>query len=204
MIKVAIIDDHAVMRMGMKYALGADGEMELVGELESGEGAVEFIREKKPDVLLLDIYMPSKDGLAVLEEILAAEPEQKVLMLTTSAADNDAYRSLQLGAHGYFLKDRDANDIFNAIRIVAAGGKYVPPAVQELLKEHEESAKLTEREIETVEMMAKGLSNEGIGEILGISLSTVKMHVKSIFDKLDVRERVSAVNEAKRRGYVRG
>ena len=204
MIRVAIIDDHAVMRMGIKYALGADGEMELVGELESGEGAVDFVREKRPDVLLLDIYMPGKDGIAVLKEIIAAEPEQKVLMLTTSVADNDAYRSLQLGARGYFLKDRNANDIFNAIRTVAAGGKYVPPAVQELLKEHEESVPLTEREIETLGMMAKGLSNEGIGEILGISLSTVKMHVKSIFDKLDVRERVSAVNEAKRRGYVRG
>ena len=203
MIRVAIIDDHAVMRMGLKYALGADGEIEVVGELGSGEGAVEFVREVRPDVLLLDIYMPGKDGITVLREILAAEPEQKILMLTTSAADSDAYRSLQSGARGYFMKDRDANDIFKAIKTVAGGGKYVPEAVQSLLREYQSAPELTERELNVLSHMAKGLSNEAIAEILGISLSTVKMHVAHVFEKLDVSERVSAVNEARRRGFVR-
>ena len=203
MIKVLIIDDHAVMRLGIRSALEMDGEIEIAGELASGEGAVEFVREHKPDIVLLDIYMPGKNGLEVLREILAAQPDQKVLILTTSSADNDAYTALQEGAKGYLLKDLDADNIYQAIKTVSSGGTFVPSAVQKLLDEHASSPALTEREIEILRFMAKGLSNDGIAEVLDISANTIKNHVKAIFKKMDVSERVSAVNEARRRGFVR-
>ena len=106
MTRVAVIDDHAVVRMGLKYALSLEGDMEFVGELTDGEGAAAFVATEKPDVVLLDIRMPKVDGIAALESILAVKPSTKVIMLTTSEADDDVYKAIKLGAKGYVVKDR--------------------------------------------------------------------------------------------------
>ncbi|MCR5413201.1 MAG: response regulator, partial [Kiritimatiellae bacterium] len=194
--------DHAVVRMGLKYVLEMDEGFKVVGELSDGADAIKLIREKKPDVLLLDIYMPGKNGLSVLEDILIAFPEQKVIMLTTSAADNDAYTALELGAKGYLLKDRDAKELPKAIREVAEGGRYVPAEIRDLVKQRLMNPGPTLREQAVLECMVKGLGNEEIGEELGISKNCVKIHVKHLYQKLGVNDRVAAVGAAIRRGFI--
>jgi DNA-binding NarL/FixJ family response regulator len=203
MIRVAVIDDHAVVRMGLKYAISLESDMEFAGELTDGEGAAAFVVTEKPDVVLLDVRMPKVDGIAALESILAVKPSAKIVMLTTSEADDDIYRAIKLGAKGYVVKDRDSDSILKAIRQVASGGKYFPDEVMKLFHERAMTPDLTAREREVLEMMAKGLSNQEIGEALSISPESVKIHLKHIFEKLGVSNRVECALEAKRRGFLK-
>ena len=191
--------------MGLRHIISLDNELEFAGELDSAMNmaAVKFVREEHVDVLLLDILMPGKDGLDALGELLAAEPDQKVIMLTTSTADNDAYRAFELGARGYLLKDRDANDIYCAIKTVAHGGTFFPEAVRELIEERRHTGNLTPREQGVLNMMVKGSGNEKIASEMGMSVNGVKQHVRHIFEKLGVTDRVSAVTSALKRGFVR-
>ena len=202
MIKVAVIDDHAVVRMGLKYAISLEDDMDFAGELTDGEGAAAFVVTEKPDVVL-DIRMPKVDGISALESILAVKPSAKVVMLTTSEADDDIYKAIKLGAKGYVVKDRDADGILKAIRQVAAGGKYFPDEVMALFRERSMTPDLTPREQEVLEMMAKGLSNQEIGEVLSISAESAKIHLKHIFEKLGVTKRVECALVAQRRGFLK-
>ena len=204
MIKVAVIDDHAVVRMGLKYVLGIrKDEFSFVGEWPGGIGAVDFVKRTDPDVVLLDIRMPDRDGIAVLGDILAARPKQKVIMLTTSDADNDVYRSLTLGAKGYLLKDRDATEITSALNRVMQGGKFVPESVMELFRKRQMTPDLTPRETEVMVHLRDGLTNEAIADKLGVTKDMINLHLKNIFNKLDVNDRVSAVREAYTRGFLK-
>ena len=204
MVKVAIIDDHAVVRMGLKYMLDVHkNDFYFAGDWPKGEGAAQFVMKAEPDVVLLDIRMPDRDGLAVLEDILLVRPKQKVIMLTTSDADNDVYRALNLGAKGYLLKDRDANEIPLAIDRVMNGGKYVPEAVMELFRRRQMTPNLTPREEEVMQHLRDGLTNETIANCMGISRDSVKQHLKNIFAKFGVGDRISAVREAVIRGFIR-
>ncbi len=203
MIRVAVIDDHAVVRMGLKYAISLERDMAFAGELTDGEGAAAFLVTEKPDVILLDIRMPKVDGLAALASMLAVKPSVKVIMLTTSEADDDIYRAIKLGAKGYVVKDRDSDSILRAIRQVAAGGKCFPDEVMKLFHERAMKPDLTAREREVLEVMAKGLSNQEIGEVLSISPESVKIHLKHIFEKLGVTKRVECALVAQRRGFLK-
>ena len=203
MIRVAVIDDHAVVRMGLKYAISLESDMEFAGELTDGEDAAAFVATEKPDIVLLDIRMPRVDGIAALESILAVKPSTKVIMLTTSEADDDVYKAIKLGAKGYVVKDRDADRILTAVRQVAAGGKYFPQEVMELFRERSMTPDLTAREQDVLELMAKGLSNQEIGEVLEISAESAKIHLKHIFDKLGVTKRVECALVAQRRGFLK-
>ena len=204
MVKVAIIDDHAVVRMGLKYMLDVHKrDLAFAGDWPKGEGAAEFVAKVEPDVVLLDIRMPDRDGLTVLEDILRVRPAQKVIMLTTSDADNDVYQAFTLGAKGYLLKDRDANEIPVAIDRVMNGGKYVPEAVMELFRKRQMTPDLTPREVEVMEYLRAGLTNETIAQRMGITRDTVKLHLKNIFVKFDVGDRISALREAVTRGFLR-
>ena len=133
-IKVLIVDDHAVVRMGLKYALSLFVDIELAGELADGEGAAELMRRSGADVVLLDIRMPGKDGIATLGDILAADPSAKVVMLTTSSMEEDVYASLNAGAKGYVLKDRNPENIVKAVRAVAEGGTFIPDDIKAIYK----------------------------------------------------------------------
>ena len=203
MIRVAIIDDHYVVRVGLKTIIDMDPELQFAGEASSGEGAAAFVVTEKPDVVLLDIRMPKVDGISALESILAVKPSAKVVMLTTSEADDDIYKAIKLGAKGYVVKDRDADGILKAIRQVAAGGKYFPDEVMALFRERSMTPDLTPREQEVLELMAKGLSNQEIGEVLAISPESVKIHLKHIFEKLGVTKRVECALVAQRRGFLK-
>jgi two-component system NarL family response regulator len=203
MTKVFIVDDHAVVRMGLKATLPLEGDVEIVGEAVSGDGAAQAVITARPDVTLLDIRLPGKDGLEVLDELMNANPDAKVIMLTTSEADNHVYEALKRGARGYVVKDRDADEILTAVRMVANGAKYIPDTVRELYRERKTMPDLTAREQETLEMMAAGSRNSEIADKFGISVDGVKMHVKHILEKFNVADRTAAVAEALRRGFIR-
>ena len=203
MIRVAIIDDHAVVRMGLKYAVMLAKDMELAFELEDGKGAAAAVVMEKPDVILLDIRMPDVDGLSALESILSVKSSAKVIILSTSEAEEDIYRAVKLGAKGYVVKDRDSSEILNAIRIVAEGGEYFPEAVKETFRQRQQMPDLTPREFEVLGMVSKGLSNQEIGTRLGVGAETAKIHIKHIFDKMGVANRAECVAEAIRRGLMR-
>ena len=203
MTKVFIVDDHAVVRMGLKATLPLEGDVKIVGEAVSGDGAAQAVITAKPDVTLLDIRLPGKDGLDVLAELMNANPDAKVIMLTTSEADNHVYEALKRGARGYVVKDRDADEILTAVRMVANGAKYIPDTVRTLYRERQMMSDLTAREQETLEMMAAGRRNGEIAEKFGISVDGVKMHVKHILEKFNVADRTAAVAEALRRGFIK-
>jgi len=190
--------------MGVKYMLDVHKrDFAFAGEWPRGEGAAQFVAKADPDVVLLDIRMPDRDGLAVLEDILLLRPNQKVIMLTTSDADNDVYRALNIGAKGYLLKDRDAHEIPVAIDRVMNGGKFVPEAVMELFRKRQMTPNLTPREEEVMQNLRAGFTNEAIATRMGITRDSVKLHLKNIFVKLGVGDRVSALREAITRGFLR-
>ena len=201
-IRVVIIDDHAVMRMGVKYALSFVDGIDLVGEYDGGEGAAAWVVRENPDVVLLDIRMPDKDGIAVLSEIMLARPKTAVLMLTTSAADEDIYRALNLGARGYLVKDRGCDEMCKAIMTLHQGGRYIPDEIRDIYRERQQMQDLTKREREALDLMCAGYSNDDIARIMEVTQSGAKIHLKHIFEKLGVSTRVEAMSEAIRRGFV--
>lgn len=202
-IKVALVDDHAVVRMGLKYALSLFKDIELVGELSDGEGAAELVKRTGADVTLLDIRMPGKDGIAALGEILAAVPSAKVVMLTTSSTEEDVYASLNAGAKGYVLKDRNPENIMKAVRAVAEGGTFIPDNIKEIYKTRSKEPELTSAEREAIELLVQGLNNKTMAARLGISEDGVKVRLKHAYEKLGVGDRAGAIAVAIKRGIAR-
>ena len=203
MIKVFIVDDHSVVRAGLKAILPEDGDIEVVGDAPGGEGAAEAIAKSGADVVLLDIRMPGKNGLDVLDELKTWNVPARVIMLTTSEGDNDVYEAVRRGAKGYVVKDRDAEDVYGAIREVARGGTFFPASIKKLYSERAETEDMSVRELEVLDLLSKGLSVVEIAGSLRISRDTVKTYLKGVYLKLGVNDRVSATTEAYRRGFLR-
>ena len=202
MVKVAIIDDHSVVRMGLKYMLAFAKDMKLVGEAMGGEGVAKFVAECRPDVVLLDVRMPGVDGIAALTEILASAPQTNVVMLTTSDTEEDVYRAISLGAKGYILKETEPNVLLDSIRAVANGGTCMPDAIRRIYEARASEKSLTAREREILRYISKGFSNDEIGKQLGISANTVKAHVASILSTLGAGDRAEAVAIGIQRGLI--
>ncbi len=204
MIKVAVVDDHAVVLAGLSFVLSKEKDMRVVATSDTAEGIVAFWEEHKPDVTLLDIRMPNTSGLDALKQLKTAHPEAQVAMLTTSDLEEDIFRALNLGAAGYIMKDERPAAIAGAIRTVAAGGRHVPKNIQRAFDMRKETKSLSPRELSILQYAAKGLSNLEIADILGISINSVKTHTKHIFKKLDVNDRTEAVTLAISRGIIEG
>ena len=202
MIRVAIIDDHAIVRMGLKYSLSLEPDFEFAGEHSGGEGAGEFVARVRPDVVLLDVRMPVVNGIEALEDIRRKAPDVKVLMLTTSDGDEDVFRSMNMGARGYMVKDESGEDLHVAIRTVASGEVFLPKRIKAIYDDRKKRPSLSEREIEIVRLVAKGFSNDELAERLHLSPDTIKAHLRHIYEKLGVESRVEAVTEAMRTGLV--
>ena len=202
-IRVAVIDDHGVVRMGLKFTLSLFKDIEYAGECADGAAAADFVERTNPDVTLLDIRMPGRDGIAALGEILAADPAAKVVMLTTSSMEEDVYAALNAGAKGYVLKDRNPENIVKAVRAVAEGGTFIPDDIKAIYKARSEEPELTSAEREAVELLVQGLSNKAIAERLGISEDGVKVRLKHAYEKLGVGDRAGAISVAVRRGIAR-
>jgi len=205
-VRIVICDDHPVVRAGVRGMLSGEPGFEVVAEAADGVEAVELADRHRPDVVLMDLRMPRLDGVAATEKIKAARPETQVLILTTYESDADILRAVEKGAAGYMLKDAPREELFGAVRAVAEGKSPLAPAVAARLVERlrtppEET--LSPREIEVLELVAKGTSNKLIAKALWISETTVKTHLLHVFDKLEVTDRTAAVTEALRRGVIR-
>ena len=204
MIRIAVIDDHLVVLAGIKALLTRKYGMEVVATSDNPAEAVEIVRQHRPDVLLLDIRMPGISGLEVLDTVLAAEPDTQVAMLTTSELEEDVYRAMTHGARGFIRKDARGAELINGVRTVAAGEKYLPEPIRRIYEARKSAKGLTEREVAILRYIAKGLSYHEIGEQYNISVNTVKIHVRHIFEKLDVSDRTEAVTLAIARGIIEG
>ena len=215
MIRVLIADDHALLRNGLRGMLDAQEDMEVVGEAQDGAEAVEEALRLHPDVLIMDIRMPRVDGIEATRRLMAhPEGAPRILVLTTFDLDEYVYEALHAGAAGFMLKDAPPRQLAEAVRTVAAGDALLAPAVtQRLIERHvrrppsdavrrERFAELTERELEVLQLLTRGLSNLEIGEQLFLSEATVKTHVTRVLGKLGVRDRVQAVVLAYESGLV--
>ncbi|MBE6383009.1 MAG: response regulator [Lentisphaerae bacterium] len=203
MTKVAIIDDHDLLRFGLKTVLSHSGDLEFVGERPNGEGASAFLKEVGADVVVLDLRMPVVDGLAALEDIRANAPGVKVLVLTTSDVEEDILSVHRIGVEGYALKTLSPKAIVDAIRAVARGERFLSEEVRAVLESYDSSGELSTREREILEFMSKGLSNPDIAKILGISAGTIKKHAQHLYDKMGVSDRAEAVARAFARGLLK-
>ena len=202
MTTVAIVDDHSVVRIGIKYVLMTDSEFQLVGEADDGAEAVSLVEKVHPDILLLDVRMPGTDGVAALKSVREKFPNQKVVMLTMSDAEEDVYQALTLGARGYVIKDNSPGDIIGALRKVMSGELAVSDAVRSAYEARKSERGLTGREKEILVLVSKGCSNAEIGDILHLSPNTVKNHLKNLFESLGAADRAEAVAIGIRRGLI--
>lgn len=176
--------------------------MTVVAQARDGNEAVALFREYQPDVTLMDLRMPTMDGVAAITRICAESSTAHIIVLTTYDGDEDIYRGLRAGARGYLLKDADPDELLNAIRAVSQGQKYIPPAVGAKLAERMINPDLSDRELEVIQLMALGKSNHDISIDLKISESTVKFHINRILSKLGVSDRTQAVIIALKRGIA--
>jgi DNA-binding NarL/FixJ family response regulator len=217
MIRVLVVDDQALVRTGFRLILNAEDDISVVGEADDGVTALPMIRELRPDVVIMDIRMPGMDGLEATRAInkgpqaLPADTRPKVLMLTTFDLDEYVYEALRAGASGFLLKDAPPDDLINAVRVVAAGDALLAPSItKRLIAEFADRpsgirpppVELTDREVDVLQHLAKGMSNAEIAEALFVSETTVKSHVSHILTKLDLRDRLQAVVFAYESGLV--
>ena len=201
-IRVLIVDDHHVLREGLGSIIDSEPDMTVVAEAEDGEQAVARFREHRPDVTLMDLRMPGMGGVEATAAIQKEHPGARIVVLTTYDGDEDIYRALQAGARAYLLKDTRRKEVLEAIRAVHAGQRRIPEAVAQRLAERMGGPELTSREVEVLELMAKGLRNRDIGTTLDIAEGTVKVHVKRILSKLGVEDRAEAIVSALQRGII--
>jgi two-component system NarL family response regulator len=201
-IKVLIVDDHPVVRAGLTSMLGTQPDLEVIGSSSSGEEAIERVRRSDPDVLLLDLRMAGMNGVDTLHALMRTGAIVRAIILTSFETDEDIYRAFQAGAQGYLLKDTSLREMVEAIRTVHAGKRYVPSNIASRLAERMMRTDLTVRELEILKMLSKGPTNKEIARALGISDNTVRNHVNSIIEKLDVSDRTEAATTAIQRGLI--
>jgi DNA-binding NarL/FixJ family response regulator len=212
-IRVLIADDQALMRGGLRMILDAEPDLDVIGEAIDGADAVRGFERWQPDVVVMDVRMPTMDGIAATRHITAIDPSAKVLILTTFDLDEYVYDALRAGASGFLLKDRPPEELVHAVRVVAGGDALLAPAVTRRLIEefaHRPDApvapagleELTDREREVLVLMARGRSNAEIASSLFVAETTVKTHVGRVLHKLGLRDRAQAVVLAYESGLV--
>ena len=200
-IRVLIADDHMIVRMGLATLIGLEPDLSVVGEAENGESAIALAKELRPDVIIMDLMMPGLNGADATDAILKSMPQAKILLLTTFGAAEGVRRALTAGAAGALVKDSSNDQLLDAIRAVAAGRRVLSPEIAKNV-ESAPSVDLTDRQREIVRLLVKGLTNQDIARISGISLEGVKSHLKSIYQKLDVSSRTEAASRALVEGLV--
>ena len=202
-IRLLIADDHVTVLEGLSAIIGRQPDMQVVAEAADGRQAVDLWREHRPDVTLLDLRMPTLDGVGAIEAIRREDASARVIVLTTYDTDTEILRAIKAGAKAYLLKDARREELLDCIRRVNRGETCIPAALVQKLTTGLSSESLTGRELNVLELLARGKSNKEIGANLYISETTVKSHLSSIFRKLNVLSRTEAITVASRRGLVR-
>ena len=213
-IRVLIVDDHALFRKGLELVLAAEPDLEIVGEASEGLEAIDRAAELQPDVVLMDVRMPGVGGIEATRRIRNAQPSTRVVMLTVSEDEEDLFASVRAGATGYLLKEVSIDEVANAVRAVARGQALVTPSMASKLlgefnvlsrridAQHGAAPRLTDREVEVLRLVAKGMSNKEIAGELVIAENTVKNHVRNILEKLQLKSRMEAAMYAVREKLV--
>jgi len=210
-IKILIADDHPVVREGLHAMLSREHDFEVVGEAEGGIEAIKKVKELTPDVVLMDLRMPELDGVEAMRQIKSVKPDTQFIILTTYSDDEYIFHGIEAGARAYLLKDAPREELFKAIRAVYHGESLIQPVVaskildrfSELSRQAQSGVVISERELQVLQLMAKGAANKEIAAKLSITQSTVKTHVTNIFQKLDVTDRTEAVTQALKKGIIR-
>ncbi len=209
-IRVLVVDDHPVVRRGIRSLLAEEEGLEVVGEAANGKEALEQVEKLHPDVILMDLVMPEMNGVEAIQRITASHPEARILVMTSFAADDKVFPSIKAGALGYLLKDSDPEDLLRMIRQVYRGELSIHPTIarkviQELNRPAQEPltpSPLTEREVEILQLLAQGVENKEIARRLVLREATVRTHVSNILSKLHLANRVQATLYALRKGIA--
>jgi DNA-binding NarL/FixJ family response regulator len=201
-IRILVVDDHYVVRMGVTAIINNEADLEVVAEAANGNQAVDLFKKHKPDLILMDSRMPLKGGVLATKEIREEDPTARILMLTAFDGDEDIHKALAAGAQGYVLKNATGEQLIPALRSVVAGHRWIPEGVADRLIKREDFEPLTPRELEVLHELAKGLANKQIADVMNISLHTTKGYLKAILTKLHVADRTEAVTVAIQRGLI--
>lgn len=202
-IKVMIVDDHPLMRVGIAAIINARPDMTVTAQAGTGEEAIEFFRKHLPDLTLMDLRLPGAiSGVDAIMRIRAIQPQAKVIVVTTYEGDEDIHGALEAGARGYVIKGMPYQTLVEALQRVHAGSRFIPPPVARALASRTPNSDLSTRELEVLEHLVAGKSNKEIATQLGITEATVKSHVSTILLRLNVEDRTQAAVTALRRGLV--
>ena len=202
LIRILIVDDHPIMRVGLAALLASSKEMEMVAEAGSGEEAVTLFARHLPDITLMDLRLPGISGVETIRRIRSQFPKARFIVLTTYEGDEDIFQAIEAGAAGYLVKGMPQEMLVNAVKRVHAGGRYLPPSMSQALASRMPDSSLSNREREVLVLLAKGKSNKEIASQLGITEATVKCHVSVILMRLDAGDRTQAVVIALQRGLI--
>lgn len=202
-VRILVADDHLVYRIGIRSLIGSEPGFEVVGEASDGMEAIELYRSLRPDVLLLDLRMPQKSGIEVVNAIRKEFSDARLLIVTSYQTEEEIFQVLKAGALGYILKDMGRETLIEAIRSVHGGKRWVSPAILKQFTSRVLRQQLTTREMEVLRLLARGLTNREISNVFNISESTIKNHVNSLLTKLEVADRTEAVGFCLARGILR-
>lgn len=201
-IRVLVVDDHPVVRQGLIGMLEEAPDIVIVGQGRNGHEAIALFQQQQPDVTLMDLRMPDMGGVQAITVICNEFPNARIIVLTTYDTDEEIYRGLRAGAKGYLLKDSEPEELLTAIRTVTRGQQYIPINVAAKLVQRMTAPELSDRELEVLQLVGQGMSNQEISTALNISESTVKTHINRILSKLDVKDRTQAAIIALKRGIA--
>ena len=209
-IRILVVDDHAIVRTGISAWIETEADLELVGEASDGVEAIEKALKLDPDVILMDLVMPKKDGISAITNIIRENPNACILVITSFSEKTSAVPAIKAGASGFIMKDTSPEEMLQAIREVHRGNPWLSPEITRMLMRNNAEQKsphplkelLTERELDVLKLLAQGLSDEEIAAELVISKATVRFHVTNVFQKLQLKSRTQAALYAIREGYV--
>lgn len=201
-ITVLCVDDHPIVREGVVSIIEGDPDLQIAGEAETAEGAIAAFLTLQPDVAVIDLKLPDRDGIHVIREIRKNFPKSRFVVLTSAEGDIDIRRALEAGAQAYLIKGMVRTELRQVIKAVYAGQRHVPANIAEKVAAHLNEPVLTARELEVLELVAEGLRNKEVATRLAVSEETVKMHLRNVMQKLEVNDRTHAVMVAVRRGFI--
>lgn len=202
-ITVVVVDDNALLRLGLTETISIEPGLKAVGQAANAEEAYQMVRELEPDVVTMDYQMPGENGIECTKKLMKEFPKLKVILLSVFDSEEDIFKAVNAGVKGYLTKKAgEVEEVVEAIHEVANGSTYFPAGIAQKLERRNEASSLTARELEVLELLAEGLSNKEIVDRLGISLSTVKLHIINLREKLEANDRTQAVVHAFRRGIL--